>query len=319
MPRPHSALPLGVAFLLLAGCTNINVYKDPLHDLSASVTRTKTAVTAIADDANKAQAENAALAAAIESKRFGTNDLDKVIPAKYIAIRVQGLELIEQLSSRLLQVIDSEEGSKTAKALEQTGTNAQALAKELDSTPVARYSEPVGKLAATVIRMYDDSKRTEILERGISEGIPPAKKIVELLKKDFTPESPTDIQSILRDELKQTVTEKIALYDLLLESQEKLSEKEKKKPEPLKARLKTAEEITAAQNAVDALNSQLFLKALDDLDKTLDKLKEVVDSSRNPKTFMDFLNKVNEFSKSSASLLNAVNAVKKAGEDSHND
>jgi hypothetical protein len=320
MSRPNaSSFLLGLIFLQLAGCTNINVYKDPIKDLRASVTRTKTAVAAVAGNANQVQAENAALAAAIESRRFGTNDFNKVIPAKYIKIRLKGLELIEQLSSRLLQVIDEGEGGEAAKTVEETGISAQALAAELNGTEAVRYSEPVAKLAAAIIRIYDNSRRKEILELGIREGLPSAKQIVGLLKKDFTPESPTDIQSVLRDELKQTVTERIALYDLLLQSEAKLSDKEKKTPGAISARLKAAEDIIAAQNAVDALDSELFLKTLDDLDDILDKLKDVVDSSRDPKTFMDFLSKINEFSKNSAALLNAVNRVRKAGEDASNE
>ncbi len=303
------------AIILSTGCTNINVYKNPLNELSSSVTRTRVAIDTISGEVYKATARNAALSAAIESNRFGTNDLEKIIPAEYIKVRSQGLQLTEELTTRLLQVLDSDQGSNAAAAVEKVGTKAQALAKQLNNTSVASYAEPVSKLAGTVIRIYDNYKREEILNNGITDGYPPAKKIIELLKKDFAPNSPTDIQDTLRDELKQTVTEKITLYDLLLKSQEKLSANDKKKPELISARLKAIDEIIIAQNALDALNSQLVMDTLDDLTITLDQLKDVVDTNNNPASFSVFVSKLTNFSNTSVLLLEAANAVKTAGDN----
>ena len=310
----YSRLALILTIFIFSGCTTVNVYKNPLTELSSSVTQTKVAIDIISSEVYKAKVRNKALDAAIESRRFGTNDLENVIPPEYLKIRLHGLQLIEELSVRLLQVIDSNAGSNAAASIEKTGTKAQALAKELNNTSVANYAGPVSNLAGTIIRIYDNNKREEILEKGIKDGIPKAKEIVELLKKDFTLKSPIDIQDALIDELKQTVTEKIGLYDEMLTYQKGLSKEEKKNPELISKRLKAIEEIIIAQDALNALNSQSVIDTLSDLEITLDQLKDLVNSNNNPANFSVFVSKLTNFSNSSVLLLEAANAVKKAGE-----
>ncbi|MDD5033795.1 MAG: hypothetical protein PHE55_03475, partial [Methylococcaceae bacterium] len=78
--------------IFLTGCTNVTVYKNPLSDLSASVTRTRAAIDSITQQAYQVNAKNLALQAALQSKRFGVNDLKDVIPPEYIKIRIHGLD-----------------------------------------------------------------------------------------------------------------------------------------------------------------------------------------------------------------------------------
>lgn len=153
-----------------------------------------------------------------------------------------------------------------------------------------------------MITIYDQRKRQEILQKGVTDGVPQAKLIVSLLKRDFAPKSPTDIQDTLRDELKQTVTEKIEAYDNMLKLQEKLSNDAKKNPDLINKRFKAIEEIIAAQTALNALNSQVVADTLDGLDRTLDNLKSVVENNNNPRSLAIFAAELSSFSKSSIAL-----------------
>jgi len=308
---------LSLLLICLSACQTTNVYTNPLTELSASVTRTKVAIGSISDEVYNSTATNRALAAAADSKRFGTNDLDATIAPEYLQVRVRGLELIDELAKRLLSVVDSKAGSEAATALQTVGDKAQVLAKQIDSTSsVANYAGPVSKLAATVITIYDQHKRQEILEKGVKDGVPQAKKIVELLKKDFTPKAPTNIQDTLRDELQQTVTEKIAAYDNMLKLQRRLSDDAKKNPDLTNKRFKAIEQIIAAQTALNALNSQIVADTLDDLDRTLDNLKGVVENNNDPHSLAIFAAELSNFSKSSVALLEAANGVKRARQGS---
>ena len=177
---------LGLA-LLLSGCTNITVYKNPLTELSESATRTRVAIETLSQEANRAKVNNIALKAAIESQRFGTNDLTALIPEEFVKARAFGLELIERLATRLLQVIDSEEGATVTAAVENVGERAKTLAEQLGNTTVARYAGPVSSLAGTIINIYDQNKREQILLKGVNDGIPQAQLILDVLKKDFAP------------------------------------------------------------------------------------------------------------------------------------
>lgn len=308
---------LSFLVICLSACQTTNVYTNPLTELSVSVTRTKVAIGSISDEVYNSTATNRALAAAAESKRFGVNDLEATIAPEYLQVRVRGLELIDELAKRLLSVVDSEAGSEAATALQTVGDKAQVLAKQIDSTSsVANYAGPVSKLAATVITIYDQRKREEILQKGVTDGVPQAKLIVGLLKKDFTPKSPTDIQDTLRDELEQTRSEKIEAYDNMLKLQEKLRDDAKKNPDLINKRFKAIGEIIAAQNAINALNSQVVTDTLDGLDRTLDNLKSVVDNNNDPRSLAIFAAELSNFSKSSVALLEAANDVKRAGQAS---
>lgn len=304
---------LSFLVVCLSACQTTNVYTNPLTELSMAVTRTKVAIGSISDEVYNSTATNRALAAAADSKRFGVNDLEATIAPEYLQVRVRGLELIDELTKRLLSVVDLEAGSEVAMALQTVGDKAQTLAKQVDNTSVANYAGPVSKLAATVITIYDQHKRQEILQKGVADGVPQAKLIVSLLKRDFTPNSPTDIQDALRDELQLTVTEKIAAYNNLLKTQEQLSSDEKKNPELVNKRFKAIQEIIAAQVTLNSLNSQAVADTLDGLDKTLDNLKNVVESNNNPRSLAVFAAELNNFSKSSVALLEAANGIRRAG------
>ena len=305
---------LFVLTFLSAGCTNITVYKNPLTELSASATRTRVAVETLSQEANRAKVKNIALTAAIESQRFGTNDLTELIPQEFVKVRAYGLELIERLATRLLQVIDSKEGETVTAAVENVGEKAKTLAERLGNTSVASYAGPVSSLAATVINIYDQRKREQILLKGVKDGIPQAQLIIDTLKKDFTPQSATNIQTALLEELEQQVTEQIHRYDLLLQNQINLSDSEKKDAQRIAARFEAIERIIVAQEAVNALKSQTVLQTLENLSAALEGLKQVVTSNKDVTSFSVFVAQVVTFSQTSVELLEAVRVVKDARE-----
>jgi hypothetical protein len=308
-----STLQSSLIFIVwMTGCTNITIYRNPLSELSESATRTRVAIETMSKEANRARVNKLALSAAMEGSRFGDGELGAIIPNEYISIRSEALRMIEHMTVRLLEVIDSDAGTIAAKRVEEAGLRTQTLAANLGETELARYSGPVSSLAGTVIRIYDQNKREDILHAAVTKGIPEAQAIIEILKEDFSPQSPTNINKILLQEQAQYVTYKIAQYNLILESQRGLSDRERKKPELQKARLAAIEEIIKAREALDSLNAFALIETLNALSQTLDNLKEVVNSNRNPKTFADFSRQLTEFTTRSIELLNAVNNIQRA-------
>lgn len=298
--------------IFMGGCTNITIYKNPLSELSESATRTRIAIGAISHEANRAKVTALAIKAATESDRFGSTELTELVPLEYIKVRTDGVKLIERLAVRMLEVIDSEAGATAAKSIENVGKKAETLAGQLDNTTLARYAGPVSNLAGTVIRIYDQNKREEILQVGIKEGIPEAQKIIEILKEEFSPSSPTNTNEALLDELKMQVTERINLYNLLLKSELNLSEIKKKEQKRISGRMKSIQNIIDAQEAVDALNTLSLSQTLNSLSETLDKLKKVVISNQDPRDFSIFVAQLTDFSARSVELLDAVRTVQKA-------
>jgi hypothetical protein len=305
----HSSL---IFMFWMTGCTNITIYRNPLSELSESATRTRVAIETMSKEANRTRVNKVALIAAIEGSRFGDRELGAIIPAEYISIRSDALRMIEHMTVRLLEVIDSDAGTVAAKRVEEAGLRAQTLATNLGEKELARYSGPVSSLAGTVIRIYDQNKREDILHTAVTKGIPEAQAIIDILKEDFSPQSQTNINKIFLEDQAQYVTYKIAQYDSILESQRGLSDREKRKPELQEARLATIEEIIKAREALDSLNAFALIETLNALSQTLDNLKEVVNSNRNPKTFADFSRQLTEFTTRSIELLNAVNSIQRA-------
>lgn len=297
----------------MVGCTNITIYKNPLSEFSESATRTRVAIETISHEANRAKVKALAIKAATESKRFGDNELSELVPSEYVKVRSDGVRLIERLATRLLEVIDSDAGTTVAKSIENVGQKAKTLAGSLENTSLAGYAGPVSSLAGTVIKIYDQNKREEILQIGVNKGIPEAQSIIEVLKEEFSPSSPTNINKTLLDELKMQVVERINLYNLLLKSELSLSEEEKKQQKRINARMVAIQEIINAQEAVDALNTLSLSQTVEALSETLDKLKKVVNSNQDPKEFSVFVAQLAEFSARSVELLEAVRTVREAG------
>jgi len=224
------------------------------------------------------------------------------------------LELIERLATRLLQVIDLERDSIVTAGIENVGEKAKTLATQLGNTSLAGYAGPVSSLASVVVNIYDQEKRERILTEGVNAGIPQAQIIIERLKADFTPQSATNIQNALLEELQQNVTEQIHQYDLILDNQKVLSDSEKMSAQNYAARFDAVRKIIIAQEAVNAMNSQAVIEALDDLSSALASLREVVISDQSVENFSIFVSQVVIFSKRSSELLDAVRAIRNAGQ-----
>jgi hypothetical protein len=294
------------------GFTNITIYKNPLSELSAAATRTRLAVETISAEANRAKVTSLALDAAQNSKRFGTSELADLIPEEFIKARSYGLSLIERLATRLLEVIDSEQGTTVAKGFEDVGRKAGTLASQLDGSKFAHYAGPVSSLAGTVVQMYDQVKREDILKRGVNDGIPQAQAIIAALKQDFQPNSQTNVQNALLEELEQQRTEQIDQYDNLLRSELKLAADEKAQPARTAVRLKAIQKIIASQDALNALNAQPVSQALDDLSAALENLRQLVNSDGDPKKLASLAAQLTTFSDHSVQFLEAVHAIQTA-------
>ena len=291
------------------GCTNIAIYRSPLSELSESATRTRVAIETMAQESNRATVNKEASIAAAESKRFGDEELKGLIPYEYIKVKSDGIRLIEQLATRLLEVIDADAGATVAKNAENVGLKAQTLATNLGDTTVARYAGPVSSLAGTIIKIYDERKREEILDTAINKGIPQAQTIIEILKKDFSTGSATDINTVLIQQLDMIKTEKIRRYNQLLQLEKGLSKKERDQPERIDARMVLLLEIINAYEASRTLKTLSLSETLNALAKTLNDLKQVVISNKNPKDFATFSRQLTEFTAKSVELLKAINDV----------
>lgn len=312
--------PVKILFISLsilfsaAGCTNISIYRNPVSELSESAARTRVAIETMAQESNRAEVTKRALQAALESKPFGSDEqLEGFVTYDYIKVTSDAIRLIEQLATRMLEVIDADAGATVAKTRENVGLKAQTIATNSGNAPVARYAGPVSSLGRTVVKIYDENKREEMLSDAVNKGIPAAQTIIELLKEDFRPGGRININEALIQQLDMVRFEKVTrLHDLLLKEQS-LSEEEKKQPKRIDARMALALEIVNAYQARKMLKTTSMVETLDALSRTLDNLKKVVVSNTNPKEFAIFSKQLTEFTAKSVELLKAVDALQEAG------
>lgn len=300
----------GAVILSTTACTSIQVYREPVTQLSEATQKTREAIETLSNDATDAKIRAVALNHAATSRRFGENDMTPSIAPEYIKARVAGLRMIERFLTRLTEVVEAKDD--VPKSVDALAEDAKKLADQLKNTKASAYVEPVGGLAKAVIALYDETKRKSILERGLRDGVPHAKQLIAILKKELAPGSATDIGDVVKVELKAVLVERIAAYDRILKSQETLSAQEKNRADLFEARLAAIEKIIDAKAAHDRLSADAAFNALQSMEEALDALASLAKQDNySPQTFAVFLNRVSLFSERAVTLLEAANAIRK--------
>lgn len=297
---------------VISGCTTVNVYQDPLSQLAEATQQTRSAVVLMSKKTNDLARKNLAMEAAKQSQRFGNQELAKVVTDDFVRFRSDGLALIELLTARLLSVISMDSGEQAAKSLENLGESAKRFAEARNSEIFNRYSIPIAKLAATVTRVYDLHIRESILKDGIEQGIPPSRAILEEIKRDFAPGSPTNVTMAFVEELQLKKNESIDSYNLILKNEQKLTQTEKQNPDRIAARYAAILDIIAAEEALSAVQGREVNDALNALERSLDKLETAAASGFESGDLARATQEIQEFSRRAWELTLAVRSVYEA-------
>lgn len=299
------------AALASSGCTNIDVYRNPLLDLTEATTTTRAAMNSLARSVNRAKVEGEAQRAVSQGTRFGDNELAPIVSRDFQDARDQGLALIENLGRRALQVVDANDGTEAAKDVAHAGERAAALAKRLEKTAAARYAGPVGDLATTILAMYDQATREEILKKALLDGLPAARRILNELQDDLALNSSTNLVGTLREELVTLKTERISALDQLLVEQDK-EPGMKSSAIAAQARAAYVAEIVRCNEAIEALDTSSLAGAVAELDGTLEKLAATLNDHFSPRSFAAFVTQLAVFSERAIMLIEAANEVNAA-------
>lgn len=305
----RSLILCGILATTLAACTSYNVYQDPLSQLAVATQQTRSAIVKLSTGTNEIARLNLALEKAKKSQRFGDAELALAVPDKYVRFRSDGLGLIELLTTRLLSVVTLGDGQEAVASLQALGTSAKTFAEANNKDGLARYAEPVANLAGTVTALYDMRVREKILKTAVEEGIPPARAILAEIRKDFTPDSPTNIANALREELSLNKAEKIDTYNLILLNEKDLSPSEKLSPKKVTARYSAILDIIAAEKTLSAFNGNEVINAIDSLDQALDSLQKAAISGFKSGDLGRATQEIVEFSRRAQELLNSVSAL----------
>ncbi len=301
----------GAVILSTTACTTIQVYREPVTQLSEATVKTREAIETLSHDANDAKRRAKALEHAVASAQFGANDMTAVVHPDYIKARVAGLRMIERFLSRLTAVVEAK-NDNVPKYVDALAEDAAKLATSLQNSQASNYAAPLGGLAKAVIALYDEHRREVILKKGVSEGVPHVKKLIEILKSELGPGAKVNIEEVTKEELKSLVTARIAAYKGILAAQLPLSNVDKGKPEHLEARIAAVEKIIEAQEALDKLSLGAALSTLQSMEEALDSLADLAkQESAPPDKFSVFLSRVTVFSERAVTLLEAANAIHK--------
>lgn len=304
------AILLGILIIAISGCTTVHVYQDPLSQLAEATQQTRSAIIQLSRETNTLARKNLAIEAAKQSQRFGNQELALVVSDNYLRFRSDGLALIELLTTRLLSVVNMNEGQQAAESLENLGASVESFANAHNQGDLARYAGPTANLAATVTRLYDSHVREEILQQAVEGGIPPARAILSEIKKDFDSKSTTNITNALREELSLNKAEKIDSYNRILINEKNLSESEKTQSKRIADRYQAILEIIIAEEALSAIKGHEVINALNALEKALDELQIAAKSGFKSNDFARAAQEINEFSRRAQELLMSIRSIR---------
>lgn len=304
---------LGSVVLTVSSCKTVVVYKDPLEKLSKGTTDTRTAIQTLAGEVNVLTARNQVWDAALKGSRYDEKLLNPLVPPQYIEARVKGLLMIERFAAQMLRVVESDAGALASKQVVDFAKDVGTFAGTINSTsPAKNYAAPLGGLAKVVIDLYDGSRREDILERGIHDGIPAARQVLLVLESDFKPSSPVNLDKMKNEELKSLRVHQIAAYDGILHSEQALTETDKASPARVKARFDALHDIIETQRLIDQASSDQVYQTIISLDESLDALVAASKGGVDEEELKALTNQLTTFSDNAAALLEAVTALKTA-------
>ena len=304
-----------ILFMFFSGCTTVHIYQDPLSQLAEATQQTRSAIVQLSMETNTLARKNLAIEAAKQSQRFGDQELAKVVSDDYLRFRSDGLALIELLTTRLLSVVNMEEGQMAAQSLEDLGGAVERFANAHNQGDLARYAGPTANLAATVTRLYDSHVREDILQQAVNAGIPPARAILSEIKKDFDSTSTTNITKALQEELSLNKNEKIDSYNRILNNEKDLSEDERTQAKRIAHRYQAILEIIAADEALAAIRGHEVINALNALEGALNELQNAAQSGFKSGDFARAAQEISEFSRRSQELMISIRSLRQVSAD----
>jgi hypothetical protein len=196
--RGWASLVLGLA--LLPGCKTPGSFREPVARFQQGTAQASTALGRYYAELNRFERDvylderlydPALEVLATDASGQPTPLLGKLFSPESIQARMEAISLLGIYAERLATLAGSEnpgklpEGSKAlGEQLGALGGRLETLAGQGDSS-ASRYVEPVTTLVGVVGSLYLENKQGEALQKGIEQGEPRVRAIIDLLEADL--------------------------------------------------------------------------------------------------------------------------------------
>jgi hypothetical protein len=297
--------------LLLAGCATPAQYQEPLAHFVEGAQTTRKAVRPLFADYEKHRRDVRVEQAVLARQPLAPILAIPELPPEAVQVRLDILDAIVAYGERLAAVAGSDIETRFEK---QTGALAKSVAALGSSIGAAggttksdleKYAEPVGKLVASLGKLYLEEKRSEILAVAVREGDPSVRRLLDLLEEDL---EGMHGQRALR--LKQHYAELSATYNKRIAEGGDLFPDAK-----LLERRKEAAKVRQAYEAWEAFTAANPAEAIRGLRRAHTALVEFAKSDRNPQNATQLAASMRAFAGHAKEFAEAVAAVRKAAKE----
>lgn len=315
MRRMATGRPFFLAWslaLLLAGCATPAQYQEPLAHFVEGAQTTRKAVRPLFADYEKHRRDVRVEQAVLAKQPLAPILAKPELPPEAVQVRLDILDAIVAYGERLAAVAGSDIDTRFEK---QTGALAKSVAglgvsiKEAGgkskASDLEKYAEPVGKLVASLGKLYLEGKRSEILAVAVREGDPAVRRLLDLLEEDL---EGMHGQRALR--LKQHYADLSAAYNKRIAEGGDLFPDVK-----LSERRKEAAKIRQAYEAWEAFVVANPVEAIRGLRRAHTALVEFAKSDRNPQNAAQLAASMRAFAGHAKEFADAVAAVRKAAKE----
>ncbi|HEX8434716.1 hypothetical protein, partial [Archangium sp.] len=117
--------------------------------------------------------------------------LGKVFTPESIQARMDAIALLGVYAERLVTLAGSEDAGKLTEGAQPLGQQLGGLGQQLQTlagkgdSSASKYVEPVTTLVGVVGSLYLENKQAQALQKGIEQGEPQVKAIIDLLEADL--------------------------------------------------------------------------------------------------------------------------------------
>jgi hypothetical protein len=196
--RGWAALVLGLA--LLPGCKTPGSFREPVAEFQQGTAQASTALGRYYAELNRFERDvylderlydPGLEVLATDASGQPTPLLGKLFSPESIQARMDAIALLGVYAERLATLAGSENPGKLPEGSKALGEQLGALGAQLETlatkgdASASRYVEPVTTLVGVVGSLYLENKQGEALQKGIEQGEPQVKALIDLLEADM--------------------------------------------------------------------------------------------------------------------------------------
>jgi hypothetical protein len=195
---PGAALALVLA--LLPGCRTAGGFREPVAQFQKGTAQASSALGGYYAEMNRFERDlylderlydTGLEVLATDASGQPTPLLGKVFTPESIQARMDAISLLGVYAERLVTLAGAENPGKLLEGARPLGQQLGGLGQQLQTlaragdTSASKYVEPVTTLVGVVGSLYLEHKQAQALQKGIEQGAPQVKAIIDLLEADL--------------------------------------------------------------------------------------------------------------------------------------